>query len=100
MHSQNTTGPLNKTALAFMARFPIVTIGGGQDLGVKKCCNEEKVVVAAKGIKAISPSVRVLYYQNTLINFPQTRLNVTVPESLLLHDSSGKLVTLGQCGHA
>jgi len=99
MHSQNKTGPFNDTALEFMARFPIVTIGGGQDLGVKKCCNEEKVVVAARGIKAYNKSTRVLYYQNALINFPQVHLNSTVDSSLLLHDKDGKLVSLGQCGH-
>ena len=99
MHSQNRTGPFNDTALEFMARFPIVTIGGGQDLGVKKCCNEEKVVVAARGIKAYNKSTRVLYYQNALINFPQVHLNSTVDSSLLLHDKDGKLVSLGQCGH-
>ena len=42
----------------------------------------------------------MLYYQNTLINFPQTELAAAVPESLLLHDTRGRLVYLGGCGHA
>ena len=40
----------------------------------------------------------MLYYQNTLINFPQTELAAAVPESLLLHDTRGRLVYLGGCG--
>jgi hypothetical protein len=99
MHSQNKTGQFNATALEFMARYPLVTVGGGHDRGVKKCCNEEKVVVAARGIKQYNKSARVLYYQNTLINFPQTHLNSSIDPSLLLHDKKGNLVHLGQCGH-
>jgi hypothetical protein len=98
MHGQNATGPLNETALAFMARFPMVTIGGGQDNRPASCCNEEKVVVAARAIKAANPNTRVMYYQNTIINFPQTHLNTTLSDDHLLHDAHGKLVFLGQCG--
>ena len=59
MHSQNQSGPFNETALKFMAQYPLITIGGGHDRGVHKCCNEEKVVVAARGI-ILAPPVRLL----------------------------------------
>ena len=95
MHSQNQSGPFNETALKFMAQYPLITIGGGHDRGVHKCCNEEKVVVAARGIKGYNSSGRILYYQNTLINFPQTHL-ATISHDLLLHDKSGNLVSFGQ----
>ena len=60
--------------------------------------NEDYVVPFAKSVKAGDGTTRVLFYQNTLINFPQSRLNLTVPEELLLHDRRGRLVYLGGCG--
>ena len=64
--------------------------------------NEDHITPFAKAVKAANASTRVLYYQNTLINFPQTRLgrhvNASVPTSLLLHDKRGRLVYLGGCG--
>jgi hypothetical protein len=102
MHGQNASGPLNATALRFMSQFPLVTIGGGQDLGSELCCNEEKVAVAAAAIKAHNASVRVMYYLNSLINFPQTHLHAALAGAnasrLLLRDARGELVYLGQCG--
>lgn len=56
----------------------------------------------ARRIKAQNNATRVLYYQNTLINFGQTLMgrssNKTLNDSLLLHDLHGRLVYLGGCG--
>ena len=99
MHSGNGSGPLSKRTAQFMSRFPIVTMAGFHGTG---CCNEDHIVEYATSVKDANASARVLYYQNALINFPQTRLgreeNATVPESLLLHDLHGRLVYLGGCG--
>jgi hypothetical protein len=104
----HTFAVLNETSAQYMARFPIVTMAGfagkaqccRDDLA---CCNEGKITAFASSVKAAdtrpsNESTRVLYYQNTLINFPQTRLSYQVPEDLLLHDDRGRLVYLGGCG--
>ena len=101
MHSGNGTGPLSPATATFMARFPLVTMAGFQ--GPKPCCLEDHIAGFARDVKAANADTRVMYYQNTLINFPQTRLgrkggNATVPEALLLHDRRGRLVYLGGCG--
>ena len=61
-----------------------------------------KITDFARSIKAQNNTTRVLYYQNTLINFEQTLLgrssNKTLNDSLLLHDMHGRLVYLGGCG--
>ena len=99
MHSGNSSGPLSSATAKFMSRFPIVTVAGfnGHWAGT----NEAAVGPDAKLLKVLNSSIRVLHYQNTLINFPQTNLgkaNTTLPESLLLHDKRGRLVYLGGCG--
>jgi hypothetical protein len=103
-HSGNGTGPLSNDTAAFMSRFPLVTMAGFHGHG---CCNEYHITEFAGSVKKANKSATVLYYQNTLINFPQTVLgrkttngtyNGTVPEDLLLHDKRGRLVYLGGCG--
>ena len=92
-----------------MSRFPLVTMAGYAGEGDccpqdPSCCNEGRIRGFASSIKAAADAqpadnaTRVLYYQNTLINFPQTELAAAVPESLLLHDTRGRLVYLGGCG--
>ena len=113
MHSGNSTGPLNSNASAFFARFPIVTMGGFEGEGGccgnatagttnYQCCNEGKISQFAAAVKRANNTVRVIFYQNGLINFPQTVLgrmvNPSIPESYLLHDAKGRLVYLGGCG--
>eukprot|EP01063_Lacrimia_lanifica_P016104 TRINITY_DN2271_c0_g1_i1.p1 TRINITY_DN2271_c0_g1~~TRINITY_DN2271_c0_g1_i1.p1 ORF type:complete len:396 (+),score=127.88 TRINITY_DN2271_c0_g1_i1:72-1259(+) len=101
MHSY--TNLSDAAAAAYFARFPLVTMAGYAGDGRccaadPACCNEGRVAPFADAIKAVDDGVRVLYYQNMLINFPQTRLAHSVPESLLLHDAKGRLVYLGGCG--
>ena len=91
-----------------MSRFPLVTMAGYAGEGDccptdPSCCNEGRIRGFASSVKAADAqpadnATRVLYYQNTLINFPQTELAAAVPESLLLHDTRGRLVYLGGCG--
>lgn len=101
MHSGNhTPSGLSPATARFMSRFPLVTMAGfhgAHDPGG----NEAAITPFAHAVKANNRSVRVLYYQNALINFPQTRLgspNSTLPASLLVHDARGRLVYLGGCG--
>lgn len=111
MHSGNSSGPLSNATAAFMGRFPLVTMAGFN--GGHNGGNEKSFTPFAAAVKAQASarsdsaadgnaSVRVLFYQNTLINFPQTRLgnlqNSTLPEALLLHDKRGRLVYMGGCG--
>ena len=95
MHSGNSTGPLNNATALWMSRFPLVTMAGFHGDG---CCLEEHITQFASSVKAANATTTVLYYQNTLINFPQTALSQAVPPSLLLHDNNGRLVYLGGCG--
>ena len=96
MHSGNSTGPLSAAAAQYMARFPLVTMAGFHGDG---CCLEDHITQFAASVKAASnASATVLYYQNTLINFPQAALSETVPPELLVHDRRGRLVFLGGCG--
>jgi hypothetical protein len=62
--------------------------------------NEEQMAPYARAVKSYDSTntTRVLFYQNGLINFPQTTLSKTIPESYLLHDKKGRLVYLGGCG--
>ena len=69
-----------------MSRFPIVTMAGFQGKPHPGMLNEDQIRNFSSGIKFHNNNTRVLYYQNTLINFPQTRLNLSVREDLLLHD--------------
>jgi hypothetical protein len=99
MHSGNRSG-LSADEASFMSRFPLVTMGGFQG-GGNPGGNEAAITPFAKAVKMDNHSARVLYYQNALINFPQTRLggsNSTLPTSLLVHDARGRLVYLGGCG--
>ena len=107
--------PLSSNDSAFYARFPLVTMAGyagsgkccntanvpGPGLNIS-CCNEGKITSFAREIKAKDATTRVLYYQNSLINFPQTVLGSltapTIPKDFLLHDKRGRLVYLGGCG--
>ena len=106
MHSGNGTGPLNAAAAAFMAKFSLVTMPGyegNENCSTNfSCCNEGKIAQFARSVKAVNSTARVMYYQNGLINFPQTVLgrltNSSIPESFLLHDNNGRLVYLGGCG--
>jgi len=100
MHSGNRSGPLSNTTATFMARFPLVTMAGFHGAGLNGG-NEAAFTPFAAAVKARNATARVLFYQNTLINFPQSRLgnpNSTLNESLLLHDRRGRLVYLGGCG--
>ena len=100
MHSGNGTGPISNSTAQFMSRFPLATMAGFQG-DHHGGINEDHIGAFSRSVKAFNVSTRVLYYQNTLINFPQTRLgqvNATLPTSLLLHDKSGNLVYLGGCG--
>jgi hypothetical protein len=103
------TNASNATTAQFLARFPLVTMAGFAgdakccNATASACCNEDRVTGFARAIKQADDqpadrSTRVLYYQNTLINFGQTRLSSSVPEELLLHDQRGRLVYLGGCG--
>jgi len=103
MHSGNGTGPINEETAQLMSKFPIVTMAGFQgnhpyNATKHGCCNEDAIIPFSRSIKAYNNDTRVLFYQNTLINFPESGLNRTVPEELLLHDKRGRLVYLGGCG--
>lgn len=97
----HTYDPLhNETTARYFARFPLVTMAGfaGQSdcctVLNKTCCNEGRFPSFARAVATADSSpegkkTRVLFYQNTLINFPQTLLSNIIPEKYLLHDSKG-----------
>ena len=92
-HSQNGSGPFNDATIAFAGRFPLATVGGAHD-HASNASNEAKILVEARRIKAASNDTKVIFYQNSVINFPQTRLHArTVANpALLLHDAAGAIV--------
>ena len=74
-HLCNKSGPFNDTALRTLVRFPLVTIEKGQGSNLSDCCAEDKILAAAKQIKALNSSVQVIFYYNSVLDWNQYRLH-------------------------
>ncbi|XP_065830203.1 uncharacterized protein [Oscarella lobularis] len=95
-HLCNKTGPFNDAAIQVLARFPLVTIEKGQEANVSDCCAEDKILAAAKQIKAVNSSVQVIFYYNSVLDWNQYRLHAEFlkhPE-LWLRNASGDPVRI------
>ena len=74
-HMCNKSGLFNDHAVRVLARFPMVTFEKGQGSNVSDCCAEDKIVAAAKQVKAANSSVYTLFYYNSVLDWNQYRLH-------------------------
>ena len=89
--------PYTEAELALVKRFPMVQFDKKQGLArMPNSSTEDRIVAAARLVKAADPSATTLMYMNGLINFPASRLHeVTKADpSLLLRNSQGVQVNL------
>ena len=71
MHLRKTEAFTNKE-LDFLAQFPLITLE--KTTGSKAYGGTEKgSIQAAKAIKKVNPKAKVLYYRNSIINWPSYR---------------------------
>ena len=105
IHCSNNTGEINDDTIKHMSTFPIVTVTKSQDskTNASYCtypCEEDKIIHALHKIRNYSNSSRTIFYLNSVLNVPQYRLSTQFQgenESLLLHDSNGKLLHYRDC---
>jgi len=93
VHALKTTEFTNDE-LQLLTRHSMVQFDKRQHAGDMKGADlEDRLIAAAKSVKAHDPAVKVLMYMNGLLNFGSTRLhNATMadPDSYLLKNSAGK----------
>ncbi|XP_065830205.1 uncharacterized protein [Oscarella lobularis] len=95
-HMANVSGPFNDEAVRILARFPLVTFEKMQGASLSPCCSEDKIVEAAKQIKATNSSVITIFYLNSVLDFTNYRLHEELlkrPE-LFLRNASGDIVRI------
>lgn len=81
-HLCNKSGPFNSDALAFLSRFPMVTIEKGQGSNNPGYA-EDKIIGVAKQLKALNESIQTIFYYNSVLDWNQYRLH----EEFLQHPS-------------
>ena len=75
VHMCNRTGttaaPFSDDALAFLARFPMVTVekGQGEDANETGTFAEDRILAAARAVKAAAPASHTLFYYNSVLNW-------------------------------
>lgn len=74
-HMCNKSGPFNNEAVRVLAKFAMVTFEKGQGSDVSDCCAEDKIIAAAKQIKAVNSSVYTLFYYNSVLDWNQYRMH-------------------------
>eukprot|EP00118_Oscarella_pearsei_P025517 m.308315 g.308315 ORF g.308315 m.308315 type:complete len:351 (+) comp43746_c0_seq1:72-1124(+) len=74
-HLCNKSGAFSDETARFLARFPLVTIEKGQGSDVSDCCAEDKIIAAAKQVKAVNSSVYTIFYYNSVLDWNQYRLH-------------------------
>jgi len=80
--------PFTETELNFLAKFPLITLE--KTTGSKTYGGTEKgSIAAAKAIKKVNPNAKILYYRNSIINWPSYRNDEKFikknPDALLLN---------------
>jgi len=84
--------PFTDSELDFLAKFPLITLE--KTTGSKTYDGTEKgSIAAAKAIKAVNPNTKILYYRNSIINWPSYRNDekfIKKNPDALLRDSLGE----------
>ena len=77
VHMCNRTGPFNDTSAKFLVKFPMVTIekGQGEDTHVPTPYAEDNILAVARQVKALDPSVHVIAYFNSVLDWNMYRLH-------------------------
>eukprot|EP00054_Salpingoeca_dolichothecata_P004158 m.29650 g.29650 ORF g.29650 m.29650 type:complete len:349 (-) comp14390_c1_seq2:772-1818(-) len=96
VHMCNRSGEFSQEAVEFLARFPMVTFEKGQGEAESSCCAEDKILAAAKQIKAINSSVHTLFYYNSVLNWEMYRMAEVFEQhsSWWLRDLNGEVIRL------
>eukprot|EP01084_Bolivina_argentea_P254898 428633_1 len=106
IHCSNNSGILNETEAKYMSQFPMATINkqaDSHDQSNTICnypCEEDKIIYNLQQIRNYSITTRTIFYLNSVLNFKQYKLSTNFygqNESLLLHDSNGKLLYYTDC---
>ena len=73
-HSCNFTGPYTDSAIATIAKFPLVTIEKGQGVtlgtGGEAGYAEDKIVTTLKRVKAANANISTIFYYNSVLDWP------------------------------
>jgi hypothetical protein len=99
-HLANSSGPFDDETVRFLAKFPIVTIEKTQGALISQCCAEDKIIAAAKQIKAVNSSTYTVFYLNSVIDWPEYRLHQVFMEhpDWWLRNASGQPVHVAPPG--
>jgi hypothetical protein len=95
-HAGNASGPLNATLVEFVAHkgWAMATLEKMQAQGASPRSQhaEAKIVAAAQQLKAASPTLPVIFYLNSVMDWPQYDLHVelTKQPTLWLADDDGE----------
>ena len=72
-HAAKTIGDYDAAQLAALARYPLVVIEKFQAISAPQDnrTEEERILAACRGVKALSASTACIFYLNSVISFPQ-----------------------------
>jgi len=90
MHMRKSKA-FTKKEFQYLAKFPIITLEKTTGMGTYGS-TEQGSLEAAKGIKAINPDAKVLYYRNIIVHYNGYDVNKSLSEidSPLLINAAGK----------
>lgn len=90
MHMRKSKA-FTKKEFQYLAKFPIITLEKKTGMGTYGS-TEQGSLEAAKGIKAINPDAKVLYYRNIIVHYNGYDVNKSLSEidSPLLINAAGK----------
>ena len=103
-HAGNASGPLNSTLIEFVARrgWAMATIEKMQSQAAspKSRHAEAKIIAAAQQLKAASPTLPVIFYLNSVMDWPQYDLHadLTKQPELWLTDDDGRSIYIRKPG--
>jgi hypothetical protein len=103
-HAGNMSGPLNNTLVGFVAHkgWSMATIEKMQAQGARPEGQhaEAKIIAAAQQLKAASPTLPVIFYLNSVMDWPQYDLHVDLTKSpaLWLTDDLGQPIVIHKPG--
>eukprot|EP01050_Picozoa_sp_SAG11_P028392 SAG11_NODE_7569_length_1122_cov_0.881438_1_plen_296_part_01 len=99
-HAGNASGPLNATLVEFVAHkgWAMATIEKMQAQGASPTGQhaEAKIIAAARQLKAASPALPVIFYLNSVMDWPQYALHadLTKKPALWLTDDLGQPIVI------
>ena len=103
-HAGNASGPLNATLVEFVARrgWALATIEKMQAQAASPASQhaEAKIIAAARQLKAASPTLPVIFYLNSVMDWPQYDLHaeLTSAPQYWLSDDDGQPIVIRKPG--